>query len=101
MLTLAQIAIRVLACFALPLSFGDVVTTNNALAKPGVIEANPLQRFLQRVLGQKWVIARFLFTMASLAAAFTSDGHWLAAVMLLLADALVAYAIWNNIRVGA
>jgi hypothetical protein len=98
-LTLLQFMLRVLACLALILALGDVITTNRALSLAGVHEANPVMAFLQRVLGGKWIIARMLLPVLCLYMAFKKDGSWSAIATLTFNDALIAYVVWNNWRI--
>lgn len=90
---------RLCACLAILATIGDGFTTVGALNQPGVTEANPIERELMSLFGTKWLIFRFLFTLASIWAALRfNDGTWRATVMLLPSTLFVLYAVWNNWR---
>jgi uncharacterized protein DUF5658 len=44
----------------LALQIADIVTTNYALAVPGIWEANPLMAFLQSKLGAAWWVPKLV-----------------------------------------
>lgn len=95
-LTLLALALRVLACLNIILTFGDAFTTNAALRQPGVREANPIMAFAMRVLGSKWVIARFVFSLVGIISAVSPGAGLFALAALAVGDALVAYAVISN-----
>ena len=74
----------------------DVITTRQALRRPGVVEGNPVVLALMDRLGGWWVVAKLALTGAAVAVLWWADLPW---VILGVAVA-VAVVAWGNTRRG-
>ena len=71
----------------------NVITTRKALRQPGVIEANPLIRWLMRH-GNLWIAIKLAVT-AGAAWALRDSPQWLAVIC-----AIYAAVVYSNHRIG-
>lgn len=54
----------------------DIVTTRNALGRPGTYEANPVIRFLMSRFGAGWVIVKALVAVTCVVVAHQYQAEW-------------------------
>lgn len=95
--------VRILMCAVFLSAMADVWSTNRAIAK-GAKEANPVMAFFMRVLKEKWLLARLVFSQAHIFTVVHSPAAaetWKGVASFGLNLALMAYVIWNNIKVAA
>jgi hypothetical protein len=93
--------IRLFAVLAFALAIGDVMTTLRALAQPGIVEANPVMKFLMDKLGSLWILARLLMTLAVvLFVILLADDTWSGFLLLLANAALLGWVVWHNAKLA-
>ena len=67
---------RLLLILFIELQFADILSTNHALARPGVWEANPLMAFSQAKLGTAWWLPKLAVVGLVAATAPLSRWRW-------------------------
>lgn len=76
------------------LQVADVVTTNQALSRPGIWEANPLMRLLQSDLGAAWWLAKLACVALAVDVVLRLKRSW----PMLIAISYYALTVGNNLR---
>jgi hypothetical protein len=67
---------RLLLMLFVELQFADILSTNHALARPGVWEANPLMALSQAKLGAVWFLPKLAAILLVAAVAPLSRRQW-------------------------
>jgi hypothetical protein len=77
------------------LQVADIVSTNAALSKPGVIEANPLVAVSQLALGEYWFVPKLAIATIGLLLLYRAGKAWPALAALTLYAIVVALNLAN------
>jgi hypothetical protein len=85
--------IALLGLFA-ALQIADIVTTNAALSRPGVWEANPLMRLFQSELGAAWWLAKVAPVALAVDVVLRLRRYW----PMLVVVSYYALTVGNNLR---
>jgi Domain of unknown function (DUF5658) len=84
---------RLLLMLFVELQFADIISTNSALAVPGVWEANPLMALAQAKLGAAWWLPKAAAVALCCFAAPLLRRSW----PLIAATAYYAAVVWSNL----
>lgn len=95
-----HLIVRVLCVLVILLTLGDIFSTNRALRKPGVHEANPLMALFMRLLGPAWVIPRIIMSLGIVASTVVFNDNLRGAIALTLNCLLLIYVVRSNWKLG-
>lgn len=91
---------QIILTFLAILQIADVLSTNAALRRPGIYEANSVMAWIQARLGRAWWVGKLAIAGAGIAVLWAASKHdeTLATVAAAIAAVVYLRIVWQNLR---